>query len=70
MATTYITKSGDTWDQISFTHYGREQYADNLVKANLSHVKTIIFSSGVELIIPDLPEEPVANDLPPWKRGG
>lgn len=66
--TTYTTVSGDTWDQISFKIYGSEKYADKLVKANLDHVYTVVFSSNIVLNVPVIQIE-MSSSLPPWKRG-
>lgn len=69
---TYTTKQGDTWDIIAKQFYGNEMFMDVLVKANIKHRKTVIFSSGVVLNIPDIDTtspEYEAN-LPVWKRTG
>ena len=45
---------------------------DTLIKANINHRKTAIFSSGIVLTVPDIDttsQEYEAN-LPPWKREG
>ena len=68
MATT-ITKHGETWDMISYRVYGDEHWTWRLVNANreLRHVR--LFSAGVKLIVPPLPEEAAnRNTLPPWKQ--
>ena len=62
----YITKSGDTWDGIAKAVYGSEYYADLLMENNPQQIETFVFSAGVELNTPDLPEQ--RNGLlPPWK---
>ncbi len=62
----YVTKSGDTWDVIAKKVYGSEYHADALMAANHDHIETFLFSAGVELNTPALPEE--RNGLlPPWK---
>ena len=52
--TTYVTKSGDMWDQIAKEVYGDEMKADLLMKANPEHLRTIIFSAGTELQCPEV----------------
>lgn len=67
MVDIYTTIQGDTWDIISFKVYGDEKYMSDLLKSNPQHINTIFFSSGVEIICPDIDTEEVQN-LPPWKR--
>lgn len=62
----YITKSGDTWDVIAKKVYGSEYCADVLMAANPQHISTFVFSSGVEIITPELGDERDGL-LPPWK---
>ena len=71
MATTYITRQGDAWDTIAKRLYGDERYMDKLVRANIEHRKTVLFSYGVKLTVPDVSTVTSASDsLPPWKRTG
>jgi len=63
----YTTTQGDTWDTIAFKLYGRESLMTRLIRANPEHARTVIFSAGVVLAVPEAPEE-VSEDLPPWKR--
>lgn len=62
----YTTKSGDTWDAIAKAVYGSEYHADFLMEANREHIETFVFSAGVMLNTPALPEER-DGQLPPWK---
>lgn len=64
----YETIQGDTWDIISLKVYESEFHTDILIKSNPEHVGTIIFTSGVELLIPVIDTIEVFQDLPPWKR--
>lgn len=69
---TYTTTQGDTWDIISKKVYDNELFMDVLIKANISHRKTVIFPYGVVLNVPDIDttsNEYEAN-LPVWKRTG
>jgi len=63
----YLTIQGDTWDGIAFKQYGSERHMNLLMNANPPHIRTVIFSAGVELTIPVLPVDQ-ADTLPPWKR--
>lgn len=38
---------------------------DDLIAANQAYVTTFVFSSGIELTIPDI-EESSSLNLPPW----
>lgn len=63
----YITVQGDTWDVIALKVYGSEKYIGEMLKANPRYINTMFFSSGVEIICPDV-ENVITEDLPPWKR--
>lgn len=65
---TYITKQGDMWDQIAHSQLGDVKYTDTLMNANLEYLRVFIFSSGVELVLPDISEAVTESDLPPWKQ--
>lgn len=69
---TYTTVSLDTWDVIAKKLYGTEVLMDRLIRANLEHRKTVFFSAGVVLKVPDVDtgSAELAENLPPWKRGG
>ncbi len=69
---TYTTVSLDTWDVIAKKLYGTEVLMDRLIRANLEHRKTVFFSEGVVLKVPevDTGSAELADNLPPWKRGG
>jgi phage tail protein X len=64
---TYLTLEGDTFDCIALDFYGEETKSATIIQANLQHRKVIIFSAGIELMIPII-EESAADSLPPWKR--
>ena len=63
----YTTIQGDTWDGIAYKLYGDEKHMKELIEANWPVVDTLVFSAGVELNVPDLPEES-SSDLPIWRR--
>ncbi|MGG4470031.1 phage tail protein [Paenibacillus alvei] len=50
---TYVTVSGDTWDKIALEQMGSEYLFPLLLSANPQYRLTIIFSSEVEITIPD-----------------
>lgn len=66
MAGTYTTIQGDTWDLIAYRLYGDEKYMRYLYEANWPYADTLLFSSGIVLSVPDLPEE-TDEDVPFWR---
>lgn len=67
---TYTTTQGDTWDYISLKELGSETHTHLLLKSNPDQAKLNIFSAGITLNIPDIPESTItADSLPPWKKG-
>ena len=64
---TYTTIQGDTWDGMAYALYGAEKYMHYLIMANLDYADVLIFSQGVELTVPDLPDEP-SEDVPFWRE--
>lgn len=62
----YVTTQGDTWDIIALQQMGNEMQMSALMQANPLHINTMIFGSGIELLIPD-PEPEVVDGLPPWR---
>lgn len=67
---TYETRAMDTWDIIAKRVYGSEALMDQLIRANLQHRKTVFFSAGVVINVPDIDTGSMefAESLPPWKR--
>lgn len=63
---TYITVQGDTWDLISYKVYGSSKYIGLLMENNYDLLEIFIFSAGIEVNTPDLPE--ITDDLPEWRK--
>lgn len=63
----YTTIHGDMWDSISYKVYGKDKYSMELIKANPAYANVAVFSSGIELICPELIIEEIST-LPPWRR--
>ncbi|MBQ9564309.1 MAG: tail protein X [Synergistaceae bacterium] len=65
------TRSGDMWDDIAhrcYTGHTRgELLMHLLLEANPEYRRTVVFSSGVVLTIPEEPED-MSDTLPPWKE--
>lgn len=62
----YITRQGDTWDLIAYNLFGSETYMRYLIEANWRLLDTLVFPSGVEITVPEIPEE-IEEDLPDWR---
>lgn len=72
MAGTYITISGQTWDQIAYEVYGEERYCTYLMENNRDKLEYVVFPDGITLLIQD--KESLANisrssDYPAWRAG-
>lgn len=65
--TKYTTVSGDTFDRIAYDNYGSEAYMGELIAANEAYADTMVFGSGVELVLPEI-DTSVKVVLPPWQR--
>lgn len=61
----YRTKTGDTWDRIAKEVYGAEGHTTLLMSSNQEKLNYYIFPDGVELQVPDLPEE--EDTYPEWR---
>lgn len=68
MTKSYTTKQGDTWDCISYMHYGNEFMMHELIAANCEHKLTSVFSAGVTLVLPDLEDKIAVSMKPPWMQ--
>jgi phage tail protein X len=71
MDNTYITISGQTWDQIAYEVYGNEYHCDKLMDANRDKLENFVFPDGIVLKIPSLETiasfTTVTNDYPAWR---
>lgn len=64
----YKTISGDEWDVICYKHYGTEVVMDQVMNANPKHIQTVVFSAGIELILPEIDTIKESANKPPWMR--
>lgn len=64
---TYITAQGDMWDSVAYTQLGSVSHTDKLINANLKYRNYYIFPAGIELTLPEIPEQ-INQALPPWKQ--
>lgn len=63
----YVTRKGQTWDEIAFELYGDEYKTDILMEANSQTIDIFVFDYGVVLEVPDLVQMSSASDKPPWR---
>lgn len=66
---TYTTVQGDMWDSIAYKLAGTTDVTNQLIEANLDKSAIMIFSAGIELVVPDFNND-VADEeyYPPWKK--
>lgn len=66
----YMTVLGDTFDSIAKRELGDRKYTQQLMNVNKKHIATVIFSAGIELILPEIDEDTSSNNdnFPPWRR--
>lgn len=64
---TYTTVQGDTFDSIAYDMYGDERYMRLLAEANWPRLDTLVFSAGVVLNVPDIPDV-VPENAPFWRK--
>lgn len=64
----YTTILGDTFDLVAYKMYGDSKAIKKIIEVNQVHCGTLIFSAGVELVIP--PKEEVVTDerIAPWRK--
>lgn len=65
MIDNYVTNQGDTWDKIAYETLGSEYLLPFLLDANSKYRKTVIFSGGIALTIPDIDTSEV-TERPAW----
>lgn len=63
----YTTIQGDTWDLMAYKLYGEEKHMRTLYEANWEYADILVFPSGIELVVPDLPEETDESN-PFWRQ--
>lgn len=69
MATTYKTVQGDMWDSIAHKLAGTENVTAQLIEANMDKSNIMIFSAGIELVVPEFNNYAADEEYyPPWKK--
>lgn len=61
----YLTRQGQTWDEIALEVYGDETYAGHLMQCNYDLLDILIFPAGKLVYTPDIIVQ-VEGDAPPW----
>lgn len=68
MSIKYTTSQGDTFDSIAKQFYDSERYFTEILKANVNYANVIVFSSGIELVIPEISTvEEDTSATAPWR---
>lgn len=71
MTKTYITTSGQTWDQIALDLYGDEYCCQYIMDANPDKLDYLIFPAGIKLKIPEdesFLDNQTSENYPEWRR--
>lgn len=65
----YVTKQGDMWDYIAWKVYNNEKLFEKLLNAeeNRRLIDNYIFSAGVRVWCPEIPDQTTAQDVAPWR---
>lgn len=64
----YVTVSGDVWDMIAFKIYGDCNRLVDLMNANSDLIETVVFSAGINIMVPEIEVDTGGSNLPPWKK--
>lgn len=64
----YVTTQGDCWDSLAYELYGDEKYMQLLIEANWPLLDVLVFPSGVEIYVPDMPDEEDDESSPFWRQ--
>lgn len=63
----YQTKSGEMFDLIAYKTLGSCDYTEKLLNVNRTKLRTLKFSAGEKLEIPDISRDKISK-LPPWQK--
>lgn len=69
MQKTYMTISGQTWDEIAYELYKNEYFCSQLMDVNRDKLDYFVFPDGVILQLPETDEiiSPVSANYPEWR---
>ncbi len=68
-----VCRAGESFDLLALMIYGDERYAADLMNANPSMCRTMVFGGGEKLDVPilDIADDEMENGAPgaaPWKQ--
>lgn len=67
--TTYTTKAGERWDNVSYNAYGDPYQIEMILEANPTVRISDVIPEGTVLNIPIIEQETLSGSiLPPWKQ--
>lgn len=64
----YITRAGDSFDQLAFIAYQDERKAGEIARFNPDYCDVLLFEAGVPLKIPIFSSDDPPETLAPWRR--
>jgi len=64
---THTTKSGEMFDLIAYKTLGSCDYTEKILNVNRTKLRTLKFSAGEKLEIPDISRDKISK-LPPWLK--
>ncbi len=64
----YITKKGDTFDQIAYEVYGNEEMIQPLIESNPQYTEVLVFDYGTKITVPDIDTNSNYEFLPSWRK--
>lgn len=67
---THTTSQGETFDIIAYNELGNAKLASQIMELNPGYMDVVFFSSGVELVLPEVPATTTSLPQPPWKAPG
>lgn len=64
----YLTRAGDSFDQLALDMYNDERKAGDIVKFNPDYCDVLLFEAGIPLKLPVFSEDDPPETLAPWRR--
>ncbi|HIU80008.1 MAG TPA: tail protein X [Candidatus Coproplasma excrementipullorum] len=64
----YVTRLGDTFDELALQFYDEEKMASYIIAANPDYADVLIFEDTVTLRIPIFDDSSKPATLAPWRR--
>jgi len=64
----YVTRAGDTFDQLALAMYNEEKLSHYISEFNPDYSDVIVFGSNVPLRLPIVENAELPGTLPLWRR--